>query len=316
MTCGDAEIEPLLFPVLYPWGQGYWQAKPFHEHQPFQDTRLEDAKIKLSSFIPHYHADHYWPAWTYLEIEAHRILQNSLRLISTQQQQRRTGRITRNELIQQSTYGNWNIIDEKLTNSIPKFIRTGDTFFIEAEQKIRAMLMTYNIPQLFITTTFSERWPEYQSILLKMSCDSTLPSNCPWEAIQYYQEQWYWLKKEYLRQPTVSRFGTLREIVERHEFQLRAAIHTHSLLWTLKSIDTLIAEDFICADILDPIQEPKLYQLVMQHQIHRCQRDLCGLGTYDGFRCAKGFPADLSEKTYQRPHELRYTYRRLKEEDR
>ena len=78
LTRGDAKIEPLLFPVLYPWGRGYWQAKPFHERQPFRDTRLEDAKIKLSSFIPHYRADHYWPAWTYLEIEAHRILQNSL----------------------------------------------------------------------------------------------------------------------------------------------------------------------------------------------------------------------------------------------
>ena len=83
LTHGDAEIESLLFPVLYPWGQDYWQAKPFYEHQLFQDTRLEDAKIKLSSFIPHYCADHYWLAWTYLEIETHRILQNSLRLIST-----------------------------------------------------------------------------------------------------------------------------------------------------------------------------------------------------------------------------------------
>jgi len=84
LTRGDSEMEPLLFPVLYPWGRGHWQAKPFHERQPFQDTKLEDTKIKLSSIIPHYRADHYWPAWTYLEIEAYRILQNSQRLISTQ----------------------------------------------------------------------------------------------------------------------------------------------------------------------------------------------------------------------------------------
>src|SRR5438067_13098876 len=48
LTRGDTEIELLLFPVLYPWGRGHWQAKPFHERQPFQDTRMEDAKIKLS----------------------------------------------------------------------------------------------------------------------------------------------------------------------------------------------------------------------------------------------------------------------------
>ena len=104
--------------------------------------------------------------------------------------------------------------------------------------------------------------------------------------------------------------------MERHEFQLRAAIHTHSLLWTEKSIDQLIAEDFIRADIPDPIEEPLLYHLVIQHQIHQCRQDLCGGNAVDDNRCTKGFPAELSEKTYQRPHELRYTYKRLKEEDR
>ena len=59
LTCSDTEIEPLLFPVLYPWGRGYWQAKPFHEHQLFRDMRMEDAKIKLSSIIPYYRTDHY-----------------------------------------------------------------------------------------------------------------------------------------------------------------------------------------------------------------------------------------------------------------
>ena len=62
LSHGDHEVEPLLFPVLYPWGQGYWRAKPFHQYQPFQDTQVEDAKIKLFSIIPHYRIDHYWPA--------------------------------------------------------------------------------------------------------------------------------------------------------------------------------------------------------------------------------------------------------------
>ena len=77
LSYGNHEVEPLLFPVLYPWGQGYWQAKPFYQHQPFQNTQVENAKIKLSSIISHYRIDHYWPAWIYMEIEAHRILQNS-----------------------------------------------------------------------------------------------------------------------------------------------------------------------------------------------------------------------------------------------
>ena len=96
-------------------------------------------------------------------------------------------------------------------------------------------------------------------------------------------------------------------MVERHEFQQHGAIHTHSVLWTEKSIEALIAEDFIRADIPDPIREPRLHHLVMQHQIHRCDRNLCGLRRYDNC-CTKGFPAELSERTYQRPHELRFIY--------
>ena len=115
------------------------------------------------------------------------------------------------------------------------------------------MLQTYGLPQLFITTTFSERWFDYQKILLEIGRGSTLPSNYPWEAVQYYRERWYWLKKEFLRRPTISRYGLLREMAERHEFQLHGAIHTHSVLWTEKSIETLIAENYIRADILDPV---------------------------------------------------------------
>ena len=74
LSHGNHKVEPLLFPVLYLWGQRYWQAKPFHQCQPFQDMQVEDAKIKLSSIIPYYHIDHYWPAWIYIEINACRIL--------------------------------------------------------------------------------------------------------------------------------------------------------------------------------------------------------------------------------------------------
>ena len=88
-------------------------------------------------------------------------------------------------------------------------------------------------------------------------------------------------------------------MMKRYEFQLCAAIHTHSLLWTSKSINTLIAEDFICADIPDPIQEPQLYQLVIQHQIYWYQRDLCDLRIYDSFHCAKGL---ISQKKHTNDH--------------
>ena len=107
-----------------------------------------------------------------------------------------------------------------------------------------------------MTNTFSERWSGYQVILHEIGRDSTLPSNCLWEAVQYYQEQWYWLKKKFLRCLSASGFGLLCKMVKQHEFQLRTAIHTHSVLWVEKSIETLIMENYIYTDVPDPVREP------------------------------------------------------------
>src|SRR5436305_6569541 len=105
-------------------------------------------------------------------------------------------------------------------------------------------------------------------------------------------------------------------MIERHEFQLRGAIHTHSLLWTLRTIDELIAEDYIRADLPDPILEPELHRLVQQHQIHNCTNQSCRLGQRDDEPCRKGFPVPLEPQTYQKEGELRYRYKRLKDADR
>jgi len=224
---------------------------------------------------------------------------------------------TGSSLIQRSNYGPWSIIDEKLTTTIPKFIRTGDTFFLEAEQKVKCMLQTFGIPTLFITVTFSERWPGYKNILQSQGSKDTMPSNRPWDAVQYYYERWNILKRDLLRSAPVSGFGRLNEMVERYEFQLRGAIHTHSLLWTEFSINELIKLNYIRADLPHPLMEPELYKLVQLHQIHKCSSDLCGRSMEDPDypTCRKGFPAQLSSITHQRPGELRFTYRRTKEED-
>lgn len=103
--------------------------------------------------------------------------------------------------------------------------------------------------------------------------------------------------------------------MERHEFQLRGAIHTHSLLWTEFDQSELIGKAFIRADIPDPEMESELYELVLMHQIHHCHIHLCGRDDTMTGPCRKGFPAELSPITFQKPGEVRYTYRRLTEAD-
>jgi hypothetical protein len=106
-----------------------------------------------------------------------------------------------------------------------------------------------------------------------------------------------------------AKFGTLKELIERFEFQLRGAIHSHCLLWTEKSIVKLLADGFVRADISDPEKEPELHSLVMKYQIYKCKDNICGgPGRYG--KCSKGFPADVSGSTFYQTGNPRYTYAR------
>lgn len=220
------------------------------------------------------------------------------------------------DLLQQSTYRPWSVINEKLTTTMLHFIRTRDNYFTENERKIKAMLNAYGIPTLFITITFSERWPAYKRILATTRSQNQLPSDRLQDAVQYYYERLYWLKKEFLRKPLYSKFGALKEMVERHEFRQRQAIHSHCLLWTEKSTLELLQDGYIRADVPNPDLEPLLYSLVQKFQVHTCVERLCGGPQALTSQCRKGFPADLSERVFQKDQDLRYTYKRLSEADR
>lgn len=311
----DPATELLLFPVLYPNGQGQW-IRTMEGGGRYKNTRLQDSQRKLNSVIPHFRDDHYWPGYTYMEVEAIRIFQNNQRIVSARIRQSQDRRMPATDLLQQSAYGPWSVINEKLTTSIPYFIRTGDNYFIENERKIRAMLYTYGIPTLFITITFSEQWPAYQRILSTTGPKDVLPSDRPWEAIQYYYERLYWLKRKFFRDPQYSRFGALREMVERQEFQQRGAIHSHCLLWCASPATSLIQERYIRADVPNADVEPLLHTLVLKFQIHTCTDRLCGGPQPPTGQCRKGFPAALSPTTHRQDKDLRYTYERHKEADR
>ena len=152
----DPIIEPLLFPVLYPFGRGHW-IRPAKENRiRGKDTLLQSVRQKLNSAISHFREDHYWPAWAYMEIEAIRILQNNQRIVSGRTRQALDRRMPASDLLQQSIYGPWSVINEKLTTSISHFIQTGDTYFAENEQKTKVMLEACSTLTIFVTLTFNE----------------------------------------------------------------------------------------------------------------------------------------------------------------
>ena len=125
-------------------------------NEAIYSSMAQDAKIKLNSIIPHFRSNINWQSWIYLQAESCRIFQNSQRLLKGDSMNRAHNRPTGDQLLQQSMFGDWNIINEKISATLPAFIRTGEPFFRNAELNINALLKSFLLPQLFLTLTFSE----------------------------------------------------------------------------------------------------------------------------------------------------------------
>jgi hypothetical protein len=91
-----------------------------------------------------------------MRIEKRRIFQNNNRLISAQNKRQLARRIRTSDLLTQNQYRPYPILNEKITEGIPTYIRTSDTYFLQAEAKINNILKARKKPTLFLTITFSK----------------------------------------------------------------------------------------------------------------------------------------------------------------
>lgn len=153
----DPDVEVLLFPHLYPYGKGQWVEGPRGTNGRRDYTQYMDVKMKLNSINPVFRNDWYWPAWAYQEMEARRILQNNARIVNNRTRQAIDGRLPQNQLLQQSAYGTFSIINEAITSVIPASIRSGEAYFHEKEAMVNAMKQSTGLPKLFVTLTFNDR---------------------------------------------------------------------------------------------------------------------------------------------------------------
>ena len=129
-------------------------------------------------------------------MEKTRINQNSQQLVNNKTRQAIDNRLPHYQLLQQSAYGTHFIINESITNTIPACICTGEPYFLEKERLTNSMLSSYGLPQLFITLTFNESWLEFQDIL-----NGRIPSNHPWEGVQYNYKRIRNLKAKFWKTP-------------------------------------------------------------------------------------------------------------------
>ena len=180
----DPDVEVLCFPHLYPYSRGQFLKGEREGNGRSVYTRHMDIKRKLNSYNRSFHDDWYWAAWAYQEMESTRIFQNTNRLINNKMRQAIDGRLPQHQLLQQSNYGRQSIINEALTYMILACIHTGEAYFLEKERVVNSIIASYKLPQLFVTLTFNESWPEFYEIL--QGTPTRVASNHPWEGIQYY----------------------------------------------------------------------------------------------------------------------------------
>ncbi|GBC40545.2 PIF1-like helicase domain-containing protein [Rhizophagus irregularis DAOM 181602=DAOM 197198] len=272
----DKNIEPLLFPDLFPYGKGFY-------------INDENTNRRFTDSLGNYAKSYYFvliPDGDYLA-----------------------------DLITNSIYTGRPIINEKNTTTIPSYIRTGDSYFRQKEHHINTMVQGFGLPQIFYTMTMAENhWSHLKNILLKTDNKDPLPSNCPFHIYLHYHHRLASMHQYLWKNPNLTDWGNWLHHFERDEFQNRGAIHTHGIAYLSKSISELIDSNVIRADMPDPNSEPELYELVKKHQIHTCD-SRCGGSAPSGSRCKKGFPQPYSDTTHEDPNSLRYIYRRTKEED-
>ena len=150
-------------------------------------------------------------------------------------------------------------------------------------------------PSLFITMTANPNWPEI--------ADALLSGEEAWMRPDIV-ERIFQMKKEALLHDIVKEkvFGNTIAHMYSIEFQKRGLPHMH-LLIILENEDKIITPEdcdkVVCAEIPDPIKNPRLHEYVTRLNLH----GPCGPGYPDRKCCENGscrfkFPQDFSSETF------------------
>src|SRR5271154_1569708 len=318
ISLNHPSLEALLFPDLFPDGHGHYREmiSNLTSRQLRIDTYGKYIKHRLLNIDYRFRLHHYWPAWSYLQLEKLRNHQNTQRILRQQSFDTLYNPPTAIEIIEQSSYTGGYKYNEKKTIPLPTFIRTGDTYFQKKTMHLNSMIAGLQLPTIFITLTMAESsWSDLHNILRRTDNHDTIPTNRPLHTTLHFIHRLQSLKKLVWKDSDVSEWGTYYHFFERVEFQNRGAAHTHGVYWTTKSIEEMINNNTIRSDIPDPNLESELYHLVMTYQIHTCNAK-CGGQAPTEERCKKGFPRPYSPRTYYDNESFRYTYRCINQYDR
>lgn len=200
-------------------------------------------------------------------------------------------------------------VPENYNRSIPTkaIIRKADPSFglywhIQLES-INGYCEIFGNPDLMMTLTFGNNWPECSEILneIKSRFIEFQDSNfdmlyCGVESMFIFEERLSKIKEnkfekwlKYCNLPKCSHF------VCRLEFQNRGAPHVHILMWLEKRITLSDIQNHFYA-CNPPIESVFLKKIISSQMIHSCKYPRCFSGK-DRTKCKYGFPKEAADET-------------------
>ncbi|KAM0840853.1 hypothetical protein ACQ4PT_059380 [Festuca glaucescens] len=182
---------------------------------------------------------------------------------------------------------------------LPSSHTGGKRYFMEHFQDGLAICRVYGAPTLFETFTCNPKWPEIAEALLLE------PGQKPHDSADIIVRVYNMKLEEHLADVKAGLvYGPIHAVLHTVEFQKRGLPHAHILIWlkgdkrevSAETIDTI--DDFICAEIPDPILDPLGYVLVSEFMMHGpCGElnDKCVCMKEN--TCSKHFPKEFREET-------------------
>ena len=168
------------------------------------------------------------------------------------------------------------------------------------QSEVRALCREYGDPDLMITFTFVNHWPEVQVIKDSLHETFGFPLDlrfCPTEEMMIWRSRFLDIKSDdFSPLITALGFGHPTHFSWRLEFQARGAPHVHALVWLQSplSIETLTGKMFA---VMPNEKFPQLRHLVTHNMIHSCNVWRCKRGDPNA-SCRYGFPKSPCESIH------------------
>ena len=205
-----------------------------------------------------------------------------------------------NKISMQNVY-----VPEGTSRNIPPQSHRSDdpafsTYWSRRQAEVRTMCSQFGDPDLMLTFTFVNKWPEVEKIendINSLSFDKIDIRFCPLEEMYIWDQRFKDIMSCRFSQLTNSLgFGMAAHYTWRLEFQARGAPHVHALIWLHNRLSIENISNLIYAEMPDP-STPQLLSLVNGPMIHACNINRCKKGIPTA-RCKYGFPKPECGRTH------------------